>query len=414
MEPGTHGADRRYHYSPGPRFLRSTTGSRELKNAGFLHIPQKEVERFIMRLTRLSHPLAITMWDFSWLERRWPGAGYEDWDQALDELQERGYDAIRIDAYPHLVALDPQREWELLPTWNQQDWGSPALTRVQVLPALTQFLEKCRERGLLVGLSSWFRRDRADSRMLLTTPEKLAMAWQKTLQSIEAANLLDTILYVDLCNEFPLHIWAPYFAPDASDEDEVLRDTPEGQRWMNEAITLLRTAYPDLDYCFSFTTEFSVQQNVAIHDLLELHIWMVQWCDFYEQVGYHFERFEAIGYENMVQRAEPLYHSRPDHWQQALRQGIELAAEWSRTAGKPLITTECWGVVDYKDWPLLNWDWIKELCEIGVQNASATGRWAALATSNFCGPQFVGMWRDIAWHRRLTDLIHRGPLTCFS
>lgn len=23
---------------------------------------------------------AITMWDFSWLERRWPGAGYEDWD----------------------------------------------------------------------------------------------------------------------------------------------------------------------------------------------------------------------------------------------------------------------------------------------------------------------------------------------
>ena len=21
---------------------------------------------------------AVTMWDFSWLERRWPGAGYED------------------------------------------------------------------------------------------------------------------------------------------------------------------------------------------------------------------------------------------------------------------------------------------------------------------------------------------------
>ncbi len=43
-------------------------------------------------------PRAITMWDFSWLERRWPGAGYEDWDQALDELAERGYDAVRIDA----------------------------------------------------------------------------------------------------------------------------------------------------------------------------------------------------------------------------------------------------------------------------------------------------------------------------
>lgn len=36
-------------------------------------------------------PFAITMWDFSWIERRWPGAGYEDWDQVLTELTERGY-----------------------------------------------------------------------------------------------------------------------------------------------------------------------------------------------------------------------------------------------------------------------------------------------------------------------------------
>lgn len=49
------------------------------------------------------NPLAITMWDFSWLERRWPGAGYEDWDSILDALKARGYDAVRIDAYPHLI-----------------------------------------------------------------------------------------------------------------------------------------------------------------------------------------------------------------------------------------------------------------------------------------------------------------------
>lgn len=49
------------------------------------------------------------MWDFSWLERRWPGAGYEDWDKVLDELLEQGYNAIRIDAYPHLIAEDPTK-----------------------------------------------------------------------------------------------------------------------------------------------------------------------------------------------------------------------------------------------------------------------------------------------------------------
>ena len=56
-----------------------------------------------------ARPLAITMWDFSWLERRWPGAGYEDWDAALDGLAERGYDAVRIDAYPHLVSVPTRR-----------------------------------------------------------------------------------------------------------------------------------------------------------------------------------------------------------------------------------------------------------------------------------------------------------------
>jgi hypothetical protein len=66
------------------------------------------------------------MWDFSWLERRWPGAGYEDWDLALDGLALRGYDAVRIDAYPHLVAANANAMWELIPCWNTQDWGSPA------------------------------------------------------------------------------------------------------------------------------------------------------------------------------------------------------------------------------------------------------------------------------------------------
>lgn len=76
----------------------------------------------------------------------------------------------------------------------------------------------------------------------------------------------------------------------------------------------------------------------------------------------------------------------------------------------PLITTECWGIVDLKDWPLLKWDVIKELGEIGVKTAANTGQWAAIATSNFCGPQFAGMWRDVEWHRKLTDIIKSSPI----
>jgi hypothetical protein len=75
-----------------------------------------------------------------------------------------------------------------------------------------------------------------------------------------------------------------------------------------------------------------------------------------------------------------------------------------------LITTECWGVVDYKDWPLLEWDWVKELCDLGTREAIKTGQWAAIATSNFCGPQFVGMWRDFNWHKNLTDNIRKTEI----
>ena len=65
-------------------------------------------------------------------------------------------------------------------------------------------------------------------------------------------------------------------------------------------------------------------------------------------------------------------------------------------------------MVDYKDLPLLDWDWVLELNRLGVETAASTGCWAAVATSNFCAPQFAGMWRDIDWHRRLTKLIHES------
>jgi hypothetical protein len=45
-----------------------------------------------------------------------------------------------------------------------------------------------------------------------------------------------------------------------------------------------------------------------------------------------------------------------------------------------------------------------------VEYAASKGRWVGIATSNFCGPQFVGAWRDVAWHRRLTAIIHKAPL----
>ncbi|HYX06586.1 MAG TPA: cellulase-like family protein, partial [Bacteroidales bacterium] len=148
-------------------------------------------------------PRAITMWDFSWLERRWPGAGYEDWDKALDSLKLRGYNAVRIDAFPHLLAANALKEWTLKEVWSIQNWGSPDMNKVRIQPCLNEFIAACEKRDIKVGLSTWFREDLDNNRMEITTPEKHAEIWLKTLDSIEQAGLLDNVMYVDLCNEWP-------------------------------------------------------------------------------------------------------------------------------------------------------------------------------------------------------------------
>lgn len=346
------------------------------------------------------------MWDFSWLERRWPGAGYEDWDTALDGLVERGYDAVRIDAYPHLVSAKADANWELIPCWSTQDWGSPARNIIQVQPALNQFIRKCADRKLRVGLSTWFRHDPDQVLMRIRTPEDHGNVWRLTLDTIARDNLLPHILYVDLCNEWPLEVWAPFLPAGFK------RSSPENTNWMRRAIAVVRSAYPSLDYTFSQTSEFETwkEQDTSMLDFMEPHIWMAQAPGYYEQVGYHYERFDPIGYVNLVRNAKSVYMSRRDFWDGRLKDSIALCAEWSRVSGKPLVTTECWSLVDYKDWPLLEWDWLKQLCELGVRSAAATGKWAAIATSNFNGPQFNGMWRDIGWHRRMTDVIHSAKL----
>lgn len=369
-----------------------------------------------MQLTdREKFPRAITMWDFSWLERRWDGAGYEDWDLVLDELAERGYNAIRIDAYPHLIAENPAKKWMLNEVWAQQVWGSPDMNEVQVQPFLNQFLEKCRARDIKVGLSSWYRQDVDDTRMKITTPAKMAGCWLKTLQSIEADGLLDTIMFVDLCNEWPGNHWAPYFASQYPQVNWGQWYKDESLVWMKAALEIMRGEYPDMPFLFSFDNsevEQYSETDTSFLDLYEHHIWMVQQnnSEFYKAVGYTYERFNHNAYKSVVANAERLYKEKPAYWQQLLVDKIERMAKVAKQNKRLVVTTECWGIVDYKDWPLLKWDWVKELCALGTLTAAKTGAWVGIATSNFCGPQFVGMWRDIQWHKELTSVIRSSPI----
>ena len=361
----------------------------------------------------MTHPHAITMWDFSWLERRWPGAGYEDWDLVLDQLVERGYDAIRIDAYPHLVSADAEREWELLPVWTQQTWGAQSVVRVHVLPALVEFISKARDRGVQIALSSWFRQDRDDTRMRISSPERMAAVWVDTLRLLDEAGVLDNVLYVDLCNEFPLSIYSPFFS-GSEQTDAPLRTDPSVPAYMSTSIELVRAAFPDLAYTYSFTGEYDTwrEQELPGFDLIEPHLWMATGnvTDYYAKVGYGFERFSPVGYDNLVTRGRGVYLNEKSRYDAQLFAAIDQLATWSVSTALPLVTTECWAIVDYKDWPGLEWDWVNDLNARAVEYVASTGRWLGIATSNFAGPQFHGVWRDVAYHQRLTEMIRSSTL----
>jgi hypothetical protein len=348
--------------------------------------------------------LAIAMWDFSWLERRWPGAGYEDWGRALDELRERGYDAVRIDAYPLFNYLGSEKSWRLKPQWNVLEWGAPCEMDVTVWPALPEFLRACRSRGIAVGLSTWFRQDVANSRMQVTSPELHAEIWLATLRKLKAEGLTEDLLYVDLCNEWPLRHWAPFF--NNSVENTGDWRTPVSLSWMAKAAALVRAEFPGLPLTVSTLTSDGIfpdaTTDVSYLDFLEPHIWMAQQRGYYDQVGYRYPQFESSGLELVARDGERIYRERPAYWQAGLTEAIDRMAAFSASSGKPLVTTECWGLVDFRDWPGMRWGWIEELCALGVRHALSKGRWRAVATSNFCGPQFPGHWRNTAWHQELT------------
>ncbi len=353
---------------------------------------------------------AIAMWDFSWIERRWPGAGYENPDVVLDELCERGYSLVRIDAFPHLISADAEKQWVLKPVWSVQDWGSPSKNIVQIQPALNQFIKKCSRRKIKVALSSWYREDTDNVRLLIKNPKIMAIQWIKTLQSIERDNLLDDILFVDLCNEWPHPLWAPFFQNTPENLGEEGWYTDVSMQWMQESAGIIKEAYPTLPLTFSFkANQYLKTRDLSFLDLLEPHIWMAK-CnnhEFNRKMEYDFPLFSNKGYENIVEHAESLYNAGKSYWQQLLSDEITKTGNIAREINQPLVTTECWALVDFKDWPMLNWEWIKELCETGVKAAVSARAWQAIATSNFCGPQFSGMWRDIKWHQKLTSLIRQ-------
>jgi len=244
--------------------------------------------------------LAIAMWDFSWILRHHRGGEFENWDQALDGLAERGYNAIRIDAMPHLVAPDAEGrviEECYFPrdSWAPALWGNDYSARVRPREALLEFLPKCHRRGFHVGLATWF----LGPTQRFTTEDGMFRAWDGTLDFLRRNNLLSRVLYVDVLNEYPnVHgfEWLKKRLKERADARKFQAAHPDAQllpadfaekkgryctlqiRFFNEFLKTwlarLRTRWPRFDFHASLDSVTALDEiDLANFDALDYHIW---------------------------------------------------------------------------------------------------------------------------------------------
>lgn len=389
-------------------------------------------------LNDIKEPLAVAMWSFSYLQRRYRGEGFEDFDKALDELLERGYNAVRIDVFPHMIALDPQGkrcdvyrvgsgEFSGLGLWNSV-WSTEVNTREVVI----EFISKCQQRGIYVGLSTWFGAGRTEGFEPSETYEPLesgarprcerfegldefVRAWDETLQFLEENDCLKTVVYVDLLNEYPyVHkfTWLTRMLdtmrePTGYDYND--RQKSFYRQFINDAIKKLSARWPELDF-FASQTQNAWGRNETDMDysrfgLLDIHLWFVHHLEFSKEYFEHIDHMKNdIHWAEAFKAMMGKWHANKDEYIGWADCKIQVMSEVAEKWKLPLGNTEGWGAIHWEDHPSLGWDWIKETGEIGATLGAKYG-YAFNNTSDFCQPNFVGMWEDIEYHRRVTDII---------
>jgi len=388
------------------------------------------------RISRMNANTAIAMWDFSWILRHHPGGSFENWEQVLEGLAERGYDSIRMDCMPQFVASDTngllQEEFQSVfkPRKRPVMWGNDVSMSFRPREALLEFLPLCRKYGIKVGLASWFMRHGTNRTAIFQEEGGLLRAWFETLAFLEKNGLLDrNIMYVDLLNEYP--DWHGYDwlknqrdkrsdlkqfkadNPDANMPD--LEAVPDGRNnpvekefyngFVRHLVREVREAYPQCDYFASISSSYG-HVDISEFDALDRHLW------FTGRIPGAREMQKGLIDDGLKQRHFDLrkyWNENRDTEIAWADQMISAVAEDAQKHGIVCGNTEGWGSVGWFDHPDVDWRFIREAAEICVDLCLKHDNYRFICTSNFTHPHF-GYWEDIKWHRRINSKIRKTAI----
>lgn len=163
-------------------------------------------------MTQRSHSLprrAVASWDYSWLLRRdGRAAEYRDLGEVMGQLVQRGFNALRIDPFPHLIATNADgyesERFDVQAEPDRHGRGTDASVQVRPHKALLELLQQAREHGVVLWLSSWFLPDSQGRRHFVRQPRDFVRVWVETLEFIRENGFAAQVEAVDFCHQFPL------------------------------------------------------------------------------------------------------------------------------------------------------------------------------------------------------------------
>lgn len=378
--------------------------------------------------------LTIAMWDFSWLNQHYPGGFYEDFNKVTDELLERGFNTVRIDAFPLVISKMESDEQEVTIAGDPlRNWGASDKDRKHaIVTELLEFMKVTKEKNISVILSSWGLGaiEFPDIRKDFVNPEEHWSAWEKVLDILKSNDLLSHVVYVDFDQEFP------YFSPVAPELNRLgkvhkkettsaleameaagnvesnfkkLKWNPAQMKfvrgYLNSTLTHFQRKYPELRFTFSFTSFWNEirAMNIKSFDVLELHFWLTQSERFQSRTGFGVMKKDRgdRDYKDYMDRLEKTMQSSRPMLMKDMHNRLAWAKAWSEEIGAPLTTTEAWGPWWHMDHPDLSWEWLYNWCEEGMQLSSDYQLWGTTPW-NYSHPYWEN-WKNVEWYQKVNS-----------
>jgi len=391
-----------------------------------------QVGNYDMRAYLIPSRLTIAMWDFSWLYQHYTGGFFEDYDKVTNELIERGFNTVRIDAFPLVIGKMESNNQEVTIEGDPlRNWGASDKDRKHaVVTELLEFMKITKEKNISVILSSWGQGalEFPDIKKDYANPKNHWKAWEKVLDILKKHELLSHVVYVDIDQEFP------YFSPVSHELErlgQVKKEHPASDKaameaagrnrdsfdrfywnmrqmnfvrnYLNSTLIHFQQKYPELRFTFSFTSFWKEVRamNIKSFDVLELHFWLSQSERFNTRSGFPGLKKDRGNhdYKDYMDRLKKTMLSSRPMLMKDMHNRLAWAKEWSEEIGAPLTTTEAWGPwwhMDHKD---LDWEWLYDWCEEGMQLSSEYQLWGTTPW-NYSHPYWEN-WKNIIWYNKV-------------